>query len=77
MDQPLRDRWLAHADEALSTARRRSGAARTVVIEEPTGAVSPFTDEGLDRAIENAAARLGVQLTDHEVIIRGHRERRH
>lgn len=140
MDQLLRDRWLSRADQTLSTAGRRSGAARTAVVEllaregqclmsaqeivdridraaspssvyrtldeltelgllhhmtgrdgvtryeivdprrrhhhiveEPAGTVRPFTDPELDRAIEDAAARLGVQLTDHEVVIRGRR----
>jgi Fur family ferric uptake transcriptional regulator len=140
MDQLLRDRWLAQADQTLSTAGRRSGAARTAVVEllaregqcllsaqdvveridhaasassvyrtldelaelgllhhmtgrdgvtrfeiadpsarhhhvveEPGGIVRPFTDAELDRAIERAAVRLGVRLTDHEVVIRGRR----
>src|SRR5258708_23105938 len=33
MDAELRDRWLAHAQELVSGAGLRSGAARTAVIE--------------------------------------------
>ena len=140
MDQLLRDRWLAQADETLSTAGRRSGAARTAVVEllaregqcllsaqeiidrlreggtgspasvyrtldelfelgllhrldgrdgiaryeiadphrhhhhlvdEASGEVRPFTDDALERTIEAVAKRLGVQLTGHDVILRG------
>ena len=139
MDHALRDRWLAKADETLSGAGRRAGAARTAIVEllaregqcllsaqeivdrlgpdastssvyrtleelfslglvhrlsghdgiaryeiadphqrhhhfidEGSGAARPFTDQDVDRAIEAAARRLGVHLTDHEVVIRGH-----
>jgi Fur family transcriptional regulator, ferric uptake regulator len=33
MDQTLRDRWLAEADQTLSRAGRRAGAARTAIVE--------------------------------------------
>lgn len=33
VDQSLRDRWLAHAGATLTSAGRRSGAARTAVVE--------------------------------------------
>src|SRR5687768_5948780 len=33
MDEALRDRWLTHADSRLSGPGRRSGAARTAVVE--------------------------------------------
>jgi len=33
MDPELRDRWLAHAEQQMSQSGRRSGAARTAVIE--------------------------------------------
>jgi Fur family ferric uptake transcriptional regulator len=40
-------------------------------IDETSGAARPFTDEGLEHAIEAAARRLGVRLTGHDVVIRG------
>ena len=33
MDPELRDRWLAHAERQMSESGRRSGAARTAVVE--------------------------------------------
>jgi Fe2+ or Zn2+ uptake regulation protein len=33
MDPALRDRWLAQADQTLSGAGRRAGAARTAIVE--------------------------------------------
>jgi Fur family ferric uptake transcriptional regulator len=35
------------------------------------GAVVPFEDEGLERAIERAARRLDVPIASHEVTLRG------
>jgi Fur family ferric uptake transcriptional regulator len=40
-------------------------------IDAETGAPTPFTDEGLERAIAAAARRLGVTLSGHDVVIRG------
>jgi Fur family ferric uptake transcriptional regulator len=137
MDEALRDRWLERADQTLTGAGRRAGAARTAIVEllareaqclvsaqdlleqlpqgspssvyrtldelfalglvrrfrdddgiaryeiadplrhhhhlvdEATGTPRPFTDEGLERAIEAAARRLGVRITGHDVVIRG------
>ncbi|MFT4036024.1 MAG: Fur family transcriptional regulator [Patulibacter sp.] len=144
MDPELRDRWLAHAEQQTAANGRRSGAARTAVVEllaregqclltaqqltdllrasetgigsaasvyrilddlhqlgllhrfdggdgvaryeisdpahhhhhlvdEASGRVEPFTDDELERAIVAAAQRLGVQLTSHDVILRGRR----
>jgi Fur family ferric uptake transcriptional regulator len=140
VDPDLRDQWLARAHAELSSAGRRSGAARTAVIEllaregqcllsaqkildllraerrtsgasvyraleelhdlgllrrldasggvarfeivapgrrhhhfvdDSSGSVRPFVDDGLERAIEDAAARLGVVLSGHDVVLRG------
>ena len=40
-------------------------------IDERTGAIRPFHDELLDEAIRSTAQRLGVDLTGHEVVLRG------
>jgi len=142
MDAELRDRWLDHAQQQMTEAGRRSGAARTAVltllanegqclltaqeitdrlrragagstasvyriiddlhqlgllhrfdggdgvaryeiadpehhhhhlVDDRSGRVEPFTDERLERAIHDVADRLGVELTGHDVILRGHR----
>ena len=140
MDEALRNRWLAQVDGQLSGPGRRTGAARTAVVEllardgqcllspqevidrlrplgtgspasvyraldelfelgllhrldgrdgvaryeiadplrhhhhfvdEASGEVRAFTDDGLEQVIEAVAERLGVQLTGHDVILRG------
>jgi Fur family transcriptional regulator, ferric uptake regulator len=140
MDEELRDRWLAQVNRRLSRAGRRSGAARTAVVEllardgqcllspheiierlrsesigsaasvyraldellelglvhrldgrdgtaryeiadpathhhhfldEESGEIRSFTDMALDRAIAEVVERLGVELTSHDVILRG------
>jgi Fur family ferric uptake transcriptional regulator len=140
MDQRLRDRWLERADQQLAGTGKRSGAARTAVVEllaregqcllsaheiidrlradgagsassvyraldelfdlgllhrlggrdgiaryeiadplrhhhhfvdEETGNVTAFTDEAIEQVVAAVAERLGVQLTGHDVILRG------
>lgn len=43
------------------------------VVDEATGAVQAFSDEDLESAIRAAAARLGLELTGHDVVLRGRR----
>lgn len=43
------------------------------LVDEDTGAVSPFHDRELEGAIQRAAGRLGIELTEHEVLLRGRR----
>jgi Fur family transcriptional regulator, ferric uptake regulator len=142
VDPELRDRWLSHAEQRLTGAGLRSGAARTAVIEllaregqcllsaqeitdllrarnagsaasvyrvldelfdlalvhrldgrdgiaryeiadperhhhhfvdEQTGTVEAFHDDDLERAIDAVARRLGVQLSGHDLVLRGSR----
>jgi Fur family ferric uptake transcriptional regulator len=142
VDTELRDRWLIQANERMTAAGLKAGAARTVVIEllareahcllsateitdrlraqqsgsaasvyrvidelcelglldrldgrdgiaryeiadpehhhhhfvnERTGTVEAFTDEQLEQTISAVAHRLGVELTSHDVILRGTR----
>lgn len=40
-------------------------------VDEASGEVRPFTDEAIEEAIGAVAERLGVQLTGHDVILRG------
>jgi Fur family ferric uptake transcriptional regulator len=35
------------------------------------GRLEPFTDEGLERAIRKASARLPLRVSEHEIVIRG------
>jgi Fur family ferric uptake transcriptional regulator len=142
VDPELRDRWLAHANELVSGAGLRAGAARMAVIEllaregqcllsaqditdllrgkgagsaasvyrvldelfelgllhrldgrdgtarfeiadpqrhhhhfvdERSGEVEAFSDEQLEVAIGAVAERLGVELSGHDVVLRGAR----
>jgi Fur family transcriptional regulator, ferric uptake regulator len=41
------------------------------VVDERTGDVQPFVDEDLERAIASAADRLGLEMTGHDVVLRG------
>ena len=43
------------------------------VVDEATGEVEPFADDDLERAIADVAARLGYELTGHDVVLRGRR----
>lgn len=36
------------------------------------GKVEPFSDVGLERALEEAASRLAYDMQDHEVVLHGH-----
>jgi Fur family ferric uptake transcriptional regulator len=41
------------------------------VVDEVSGDVRPFSDDDLKRAIEAVADRLGIELTGHDVVLRG------
>ena len=43
-------------------------------VDERTGSVTAFTDEALERAIDDVARRLGVTLSGHDVVLRGRRQ---
>lgn len=43
-------------------------------VDERTGAVEPFSDDELERAIAAVGERLGVRLTGHDVALRGTRD---
>jgi Fur family ferric uptake transcriptional regulator len=42
-------------------------------VDERTGEVEAFSDEALEQAIDVAAQRLGVELTGHDLVLRGSR----
>jgi Fur family ferric uptake transcriptional regulator len=42
-------------------------------VDERTGEVEAFSEQALERAIETVAQRLGVELTGHDVVLRGTR----
>ena len=43
------------------------------IVDEETGAVEPFEDPELEEAIAAAARRAGIELTGHDVVLRGTR----
>lgn len=45
------------------------------IVDPETGAVEPFEDPALERAIVAAARRAGIELTGHDVVLRGTRRR--
>ncbi len=42
-------------------------------VDEQTGAVEAFEDAELEKAIVAAAARLGMDLTSHDIVLKGRR----
>lgn len=44
-------------------------------VDLDTGAVEPFHDPDLERALERAARRLGVEMSEHDIVLRGRRVR--
>jgi Fur family ferric uptake transcriptional regulator len=42
-------------------------------VNAATGTVEAFTDDALEQAIESVAARLGIELSGHDVVLRGTR----
>lgn len=51
----------------------RSDGHHHHLVDEETGAVEPFEDPALEQAIEDAALRAGIELTGHEILLRGRR----
>jgi Fur family transcriptional regulator, ferric uptake regulator len=43
-------------------------------VDERTGEVHAFADDALEHAIDAVADRLGVELTGHDVVLRGTRD---
>ena len=41
------------------------------LVDDASGETVPFVDDDLERALEEAARRLGVRMTSHDVRIRG------
>jgi Fur family ferric uptake transcriptional regulator len=42
-------------------------------VDESTGRVEAFADDALEQAIEDVASRLGIDLSGHDVVLRGSR----
>ena len=42
-------------------------------VDETTGSVEAFSDDALEQAIDAVANRLGIDLTGHDVVLRGTR----
>ena len=45
-------------------------------VDESSGHVQAFADDALERAIEDVASRLGIELSGHDVVLRGSRRAR-
>ena len=43
-------------------------------VDENTGDVTAFTDDALEKAIDDVAHRLGFALSGHDVVLRGRRQ---
>jgi Fur family transcriptional regulator, ferric uptake regulator len=41
------------------------------IVCERCGRLEPFTDEGLERAIRRVSERLPLEVSEHEIVIRG------
>ncbi|MGD9571498.1 MAG: Fur family transcriptional regulator [Thermoleophilia bacterium] len=46
------------------------------LFDETSGEVRSFEDEALEQAIQDVAARMGIELTGHDVVLRGRRPAR-
>lgn len=44
------------------------------IVDSETGAIEAFEDPALERAIVAAARRAGIELTGHDVVLRGTRK---
>ena len=51
-------------------ARRGSGHHHHLICDS-CGRLEPFNDEGLERAIRRASARIPLRVSEHEIVIRG------
>jgi Fur family ferric uptake transcriptional regulator len=66
-----------------AVGRRSNGVARYEIadpqrhhhhfVDEQTGTVEAFQDDDLERAIDAVAQRLGVDLSGHDLVLRGSR----
>jgi Fur family transcriptional regulator, ferric uptake regulator len=45
------------------------------LVDEDTGEVVDFEDAELERVLDGLGERLGIEITGHDVILRGHRRR--
>jgi Fe2+ or Zn2+ uptake regulation protein len=52
---------------------RHSPCSAAALPETRTGSVEAFTDDALERVIDAVAERLGIELTGHDVVLRGTR----
>lgn len=51
--------------------RRGRGHHHHHLVCEHCGRLEPFTDEGLERAIQRLSARVPLEVSEHEVLLRG------
>lgn len=78
--ETLRELGLVHRfDGGQGVARYEiadpSGEHHHHFVDDETGDVSGFRDAGLERAIARLSERLGLELSGHDVVLRGRRRR--
>ncbi|HXD55165.1 MAG TPA: Fur family transcriptional regulator [Solirubrobacteraceae bacterium] len=66
---------LARVEVGLDTVRyepvRDGPGHHHHLVCERCGRLEPFTDEGLERAIRRVSERLPLEVSEHEIVIRG------
>lgn len=74
LDQLCELRLVRRLDDVSQVARYEiadPGHHHHHAVDEDTGEITAFTDPVLEASIEAIAARLGLELTSHDVILRG------
>ena len=66
---------IGHHRPAVVVSRYDEGHPVPLVRCEHCGRLEPFTDEGLERAIRRVSERLELEVSEHEIVIRGECER--
>ncbi|HUA75923.1 MAG TPA: Fur family transcriptional regulator [Solirubrobacteraceae bacterium] len=59
------------AGEARYEAVRHGHGHHHHLVCDDCGQLRPFRDEGLERAIKRAAERVAIEVSEHEVVLRG------
>jgi len=66
---------LARVEVGQGTARyepaRGAAEHHHHIVCERCGRLEPFSDDGLERAIERVSERLAVEVSEHEIVLRG------
>jgi Fur family ferric uptake transcriptional regulator len=75
MEELERIGLLARVEVGQGTARyepaRGAAEHHHHIVCERCGRLEPFSDPGLERAIERVSERLAVEVSEHEIVLRG------